>query len=290
MLGFLLVDKPTGWTSHDAVAVVRKRLNTRKVGHSGTLDPQATGLLVMAVGHATRFLHHAELEPKEYFAEVRFGVETDTQDMDGTILAESPVPGDLADRLERCLPQFRGEVSQLPPMFSAVKREGKPLYKYARQGQEVEREPRQVSVFAFELLHLDSPTAEFRVLCSGGTYVRTLAHDLGKMVGCGAVLVNLRRTMVGPFSVEDAAEPHEVEPTDLVPVATAMASFPKLRLNASQVETVRHGQSVLPGGRLPHELVLLLDPAGRAVGLGRTVGLRVQPEVVIPAEAQRETV
>lgn len=290
MLGFLLVDKPSGWTSHDAVAVVRKRLNTRRVGHSGTLDPQATGLLVMAVGHATRFLHHAELEPKEYFAEARFGVATDTQDLDGAVIAERPVPEDLPQRLDEHMPAFRGEVLQLPPMFSAVKREGKPLYKYARQGQEVDREPRSVSVFDLGLLHLDSPTAEFRVLCSGGTYVRTLVHDLGAVVGCGAVLVNLRRTKVGSFSVEEAVEPHEVEPADLIPLAKAMGDFPTLRLNASQVETVQHGQSVLPGGRLPHELVLLLDSAGRAVGLGRTVGLRVQPEVVIPAEVPREAV
>ena len=162
MLGILVIDKPPGMTSHDVVDRVRRRLGTRRVGHAGSLDPMATGVLVVAVGPATRFLQYLPLEPKEYEATIAFGTETDTQDAEGSVLATAPVPSDLDRRVEELLPEFLGPIEQLPPMFSAVKRAGKPLYAYARKGEEVDRTPRTVYVDVFEPLG----DGRYRIVCS----------------------------------------------------------------------------------------------------------------------------
>lgn len=285
MLGIALIDKPAEMTSHDVVSILRRRLGLRRIGHAGTLDPLATGLLVVAVGPATRFLQYLPLEPKVYEATFRFGQTTNTYDAEGEITEERPVPAALDAAIAIHLPSFRGSISQLPPAYSAVKKEGRPLYAYARAGIEVERTPRQVFIESFELLELGSETARFRIVCSGGTYIRTLAHDLGEAIGCGAHIHDLRRTHVGRFSVEQAIAPQAITPNDLLSLAESLPPLPLHALNEAQVDGLRQGREVrlraIPGA----ERIGLLDPTGEVVGIGRTRGEWVQPECVIPGEA-----
>ncbi len=285
MLGVLLVDKPAGVTSHDVVQSVRRRLGTRRVGHAGTLDPVATGLLVVAVGPATRFLQYLPLEPKVYECTFRFGETTKTYDSEGDVDERRPVPPDLVAKIAEALPRFTGPIEQLPPLFSAVKKEGKPLYAYARQGEEVEREPRRVFVERFETLVVDTPEAEFRVVCSGGTYVRSLAHDLGEAVGCGAHVVELERTHVGRFALEDAVRPDDVTADRLIPLREALPPMPLIRLNPGQMDRVRTGQFVKVPVAPPEDYVALTDPDGAVVSVARVDGQLLHPECVLPAEA-----
>ncbi|MFW5942793.1 MAG: tRNA pseudouridine(55) synthase TruB, partial [Chloroflexota bacterium] len=199
MEGLLNVDKPLHLTSHDVVARVRRLCDTRRVGHAGTLDPLASGVLVLAVGRATRLLEYVVGQPKEYQARVRLGQETNTYDGEGEITAQRPVPVTRAD-VEQALQQFRGDIAQIPPMYSALKKGGKRLYELARQGKEVEREARRVTIYDLEILTWDRPVLTVRVRCSTGTYIRSLAHDLGQALGTGAYLSGLRRTAIGAFS------------------------------------------------------------------------------------------
>ena len=203
MNGILLVDKPQDWTSHDVVAKLRGVFGERRIGHSGTLDPLATGLLVVFLGKATKAVEFSEAAEKEYLAHLRLGVETDTQDITGTVLHTS---AEIPDRaaLEAVLPLFCGEIQQIPPMYSAIKVNGKKLYDIARRGGEVERQPR--SIFIHELSVLGEENGEFvlRIRCSKGTYIRTLCHDIGKTLGCGGVMTALRRTRVGGYDVQYA--------------------------------------------------------------------------------------
>ena len=202
--GFLLIDKPTGLTSHDVVQTVRRVTGVRRVGHGGTLDPFATGLLVVGVGRAaTRELQGFIGKEKEYEATMRLGAVSDTQDRDGKV-EETGRPLPTEARLLEALEPFRGTISQIPPMYSAKQIGGRRLYELARAGQVVERQPVEIRISELELLSFDPPLAGFRVRCSAGTYVRTLAHDLGQTIGCGAYLVELRRTAVGDISVFEA--------------------------------------------------------------------------------------
>src|SRR5579871_5087584 len=219
MFGILLIDKPLGCTSHDVVNDMRRRFQTKRVGHAGTLDPLATGLLVVAVGPATRFLQYLPLEPKEYDAEITFGKSTTTFDREGDITSEAAVPADLDDVIQAVLPSFLGLIQQTPPMFSAVKIGGKALYKYARAGEEVLREPRNVHIGEFQILNVQDDKIRARIVCSGGTYIRTLAHDLGQAVGCGAYLSDLNRTRVGRFDLSQAVPLKEASPAHLLPLA-----------------------------------------------------------------------
>ncbi|MCW5936408.1 MAG: tRNA pseudouridine(55) synthase TruB [Fimbriimonadaceae bacterium] len=285
MLGVLLVDKPEGITSHDVVQTVRRRLGTRRVGHAGTLDPIATGLLVLAVGPATRFLQYLPLEPKVYEGTFRFGQETNTYDSEGEVTREVPVPADLLARIEENLPGFRGPIEQLPPIYSAVKKEGRPLYAYARKGEEVEREPRNVFVEIFEILESKGADVQFRIVCSGGTYVRSLAFDLGQAVGCGAHVVELERAQVGKFSIEQAATLEDIAPDRLVALADALPPMPLVELNRGQLERVRTGQFVRLAHAPPEDLAALTDPMGRVVSVARVEGNLLHPECVLPAEA-----
>lgn len=203
--GFLLVDKPAGMTSFRVVDQVKKRFRIGKLGHGGSLDPAATGLLVLLVNRATkraRFLLGGE---KEYEAVIRLGIETDTQDISGRVLKTGggTIPEPTA--VKRALEQFRGEIEQVPPMFSALKHRGERLYRIARRGEEVERPPRKVTISRLDLSGLSGDRAGLLVRCSGGTYIRTLAHDLGAVLGCGGCLEQLRRTAVGPFRIESAS-------------------------------------------------------------------------------------
>jgi len=203
--GILLVDKPTGMTSHDVVARLRHRLQMRQIGHAGTLDPLATGLLVMLIGRATKVSQYLTSLDKEYEGTFELGKITDSHDADGEVTETHPVPPMDADALRAVMQTFVGDQFQTPPMFSAKKIKGVPLYKLARKGQEVEREPRFIHVDSFELLDYTPPFAQFRLKSSKGTYVRTIAHDLGKKLGCGAILTVLRRTGSGQFRLTDGA-------------------------------------------------------------------------------------
>ena len=202
--GVLLVDKPPRLTSHDVVDRLRRHFGFKKVGHCGTLDPAATGLLVIVLERATKLQDYLMADDKTYEGAMLLGVATYSQDADGEIVAEKPVPPLTADDIEQVFARFRGDIQQIPPMVSALKHKGQPLYKLARKGITVEREPRNVHIYDFRLLKLDLPRVEFRVTCTKGTYVRTLCSDIGDVLGCGAHLAELRRLRSGAFDVKDA--------------------------------------------------------------------------------------
>lgn len=212
--GVLLIDKPEGITSHDVVDRVRRRLSMKRVGHAGTLDPNATGLLIILVGKATKLSQHLIGLGKVYEGVIHLGIQTDTQDSEGQILKELPVPELSKEQVDECLQSFVGDQYQLPPMFSAKKIDGQPLYKLARKGKTVEREPRFIRVSRFNLDAWNSPEIEFTVECSKGTYVRTLANDVGEKLGCGGYLSELRRIEIERFQIEDSLLLSEFEEMD----------------------------------------------------------------------------
>ncbi len=200
--GVLLVDKGPDMTSHDVVAVARRCLRTKKIGHCGTLDPMATGMLILVIGTGTKLQDLLMSEDKEYTGSLRLGVTTSTQDREGEVVEEKPVPALGDDDIRAAFDAFRGDFYQTPPMVSAVKIDGVPLYKLARQGKEVERKPRFVRVYDAQIQRIELPDVDFRVVCSKGFYVRTYAHDIGQKLGCGAHLTDLRRTRSGHFKFE----------------------------------------------------------------------------------------
>ncbi len=240
--GVLVIDKPPGMTSHDVVDVVRKRFGTKKVGHGGTLDPDATGVLLLGLGRATRFLAYAQASPKRYTAVARLGVTTSTQDASGHVVEERGVAIGAGD-IQEAMVAFRGDIEQIPPMVSAVKVGGERLYKKARRGEEVERQARPVSIFKLELVDFSAERAEatFDLRCSGGTYVRTLVHDLGAVLGCGAHVSSLRRTEAGGFPVSDAVPLEAVGTEHLRPPVDVVASMPRLEVDDATARTVSHG-------------------------------------------------
>lgn len=231
--GILLIDKDAGCTSHDVVNKVRRILKIRSVGHAGTLDPLATGLLVILVGRATKVSQYLMSLDKVYDGEMKLGVETNSQDSEGEVVSELPVPESVNEAYMReQMASFLGDQYQTPPMFSAKKLNGIPLYKLARQGQEVQREPRFINISKFELIEWNKPAAKFRLACSKGTYVRTVCHDLGKKIGCGAHMTQLRRISSDKFNVENAITVEKLSQLSpsaikkiLIPVASAVPSF-----------------------------------------------------------------
>jgi tRNA pseudouridine55 synthase len=246
--GVLLLDKPLGLSSNDALIRAKRLYLAKKAGHTGTLDPLATGLLPLCFGEATKFSQDLLEADKTYEATMRLGIRTTTGDAEGEALESRDVTCDEAAVLAS-LAKFRGEITQVPPMYSALKRDGKPLYEYARAGQTVEREGRQVTIHALELIACALPDVTFRVTCSKGTYVRTLAEDIGEALGCGAHLVALRRTGVGGLTLEhavtldvlsDAAEAER--DTWLQPVDALLSTFPAVRLDADATRRFLHGQ------------------------------------------------
>ena len=202
--GVLLVDKPTAHTSHDVVARLRRKLNMRRIGHAGTLDPMATGLLIMLIGKATRISQYLISLDKEYEGTITLGQTTDSQDADGEVMETRPVPPLTEDEVRTAMNSFLGDQYQMPPMYSAIKIDGVPLYKSARKGENVVREPRFIRVMSFELTRFALPQLDFRLRSSKGTYVRTIAHDLGQKLGCGAHLSALRRTATDRFNISQA--------------------------------------------------------------------------------------
>ncbi len=230
--GVLLVDKPRGCTSHDVVARLRRKLSMKRIGHAGTLDPMATGLLIMLIGKATRVSQYLTSLDKEYEGTIELGKITNSQDADGEVMEARPVPALTEAEVRAAMQAFLGDQYQTPPMFSAIKVEGVPLYKMARRGEEVEREPRFIRVSSYELTGLALPQIHFRLRCSKGTYVRTLAHDLGQKLGCGAHLSALRRTATDKLRVETALPLEEIErlalpeiEKRLLPVREVVPSF-----------------------------------------------------------------
>jgi tRNA pseudouridine55 synthase len=274
--GLLLVDKPSGITSHDVVDVVRRALGTKKVGHAGTLDPSATGLLLLGVGRATRLLRFLGDLPKTYEGTMRLGVETTTLDGEGEVVRTGPVTA-TRDQVASAMRALEGESQQRPPAYSAVKVGGRKLYEAARAGDALEAEPRPIRVDAFDLLSFEPPDVRFRVTCSGGTYVRVLAADVGVAVSSGAHLAELRRTAIGPFDVEDASAPEAVGSP--LPLDAAVGHLPRLDLDLEEGIAASHGRPLGPAGIAGPYAVY--DPDGRLIGVYEDEGPRSRPRVIL---------
>ena len=249
--GALVVDKPIGLTSHDVVQIIRRGTNIRRAGHTGTLDPRASGVLVVLLGPAVRLSEYVSASDKRYQAVIQFGSTTDTYDADGQILTTNPV--DITEeQLDQALQQFIGEIEQVPPPYSAVKVKGRKAYEMARAGEEVNLQPRKITVYTLELLEWSSPEAVIDVYCSSGTYIRSLANDLGKILGCGAHLAGLRRTKSGRFTLRDAVPLRKLRETFedstwyqyLIPAAEALSDWPSIELTEEQMDSIRHGHRI----------------------------------------------
>lgn len=258
--GVLVVDKPIGLTSHDVVQIIRRGTGIRRAGHTGTLDPRASGVLVVLVGPAVRLSEYVSASDKRYQATIRLGTATDTYDADGTFTTPTISVDDITEDLfTEILEKFIGTIEQVPPPYSAVKVKGRKAYEMARQGQEVDLEPRTIQVYSLEVLEWAPPEVVIDVYCSSGTYVRSLAHDLGRELGCGAYLIGLRRTKSGRFTLRDAVPMRRLQEAftagdwyrHLIPAAEALADWPMVELDADQVELVRHGHRVAadPGSK-----------------------------------------
>jgi len=250
--GVLVVDKPVGLTSHEVVQIIRRGTNIRRAGHTGTLDPRASGVLIVLIGPAVRLSEYVSASDKRYQAIIRLGATTDTFDADGRFTSKDAAIQITEVQFETTLKTFVGEIIQTPPPYSAVKVQGRPAYEMAREGEEVELEPRKIQVYSLELLEWAPPEAVIDVYCSSGTYVRSLANDLGDKLGCGAYLTGLRRTKSGRFTLRDAVPLRKLrEAFDagnwyqyVIPAAEALSDWPSLELNNEQVEAVRHGHRI----------------------------------------------
>jgi tRNA pseudouridine55 synthase len=293
--GILVVDKPVGMTSHDVVQAIRTGTGIRRAGHTGTLDPRASGVLVVLIGPAVRLSEFVSASDKRYQAIIRLGATTDTFDADGRFthpVATSPM--DISEELfESTLKQFIGEIEQTPPPYSAVKVKGRRAYEMARQGEEVDLEPRKIQVYHLEVLEWAPPEAVIDVHCSSGTYVRSLANDLGEKLGCGAYLVGLRRTKSGRFSLRDAVPLRKLQEAFqagnwyqyLIPAAEALGEWPAVELNPDEVEEVKHGHRVKAAPDTQPGLVRGVSMAGELIAImelvtGEDGSLEWQPKKV----------
>ena len=275
--GVIVIDKPQGLSSNDAVQKAKRLFGARKVGHTGSLDPLATGVLPLCFGEATKFSQYLLASDKKYWARIKLGVATDSGDADGKVIAERSVDGVSEADIEKCLACFRGEIDQVPSMFSAVKHKGQPLYKLARQGIEIEREARRVNIYSNELVAFDGVEFELEIHCSKGTYVRTIAEELGQALNCGAHVVALRRRQAGPYDetdlitfeeLEKARETGSLDPY-LQPISSTVREWPEVELSDNTAYYLRQGQPVI----VPHAptsgwVRLLEKGASRDVFLG----------------------
>jgi tRNA pseudouridine55 synthase len=295
--GVLVVDKGRGATSFDVVAIVRRRLGVRRIGHAGTLDPDATGVLPILVGEATKITPYLVDQDKEYLATVRFGLTTDTHDVSGRVLSETPVDDLVPARLEDVCRAFVGHIKQVPPMYSAIHHQGRRLYELARAGIEVERAPREVTIRSIAIEKIDGPRATLRVVCGKGTYVRVLAADLGAALGCGGAVESLVRGRVGPFDLRDAVSwpdlmegGHELW-SRVRPVEAALAGWPVVRLDGPGAATFGHGQpaDVIPAAAGTEGFVRVHDIAGPMIGVGQLMagGSKVRPVRILHADRPR---
>ena len=281
MNGIIIIDKPQEWTSNDVVSRLRRVFNTRRIGHGGTLDPMATGVLPVFVGRATRgveFFEHAE---KVYETTVRFGLTTDTEDITGKTITETAVSL-TGDELQAVLPKFRGDILQVPPMYSAIKVNGQKLYDLARKGREVERQPRPITIHELQLLEFSGNEARLRVRCSKGTYIRTLCKDIGEALGCGGCMAALRRVEAGEYTLEgaiplrellDISERGEDVEHLLRPVDTMFASHEKLGLNEKQARLVKNGNAF--ASDCPDGTYRVYAPDGEFLALCKAEGGKV---------------
>ncbi len=281
--GVLVVDKPAGMTSHDVVDRIRKSLGTRRVGHAGTLDPDATGVLILGVGRATRFLSYAQASPKRYLTTAVFGVTTTTQDASGEVVERRRV--DISeDDVRAAAANHTGELDQIPPMVSAVRVGGERLYEKARRGEEVERAARPVTIFELDVLSFseEPPEAVLDVRCSAGTYVRTLVHDIGASLGCGAHLRSLRRTEAGGFDEADAVELDVVDSRHLLPLADAVRVLTHIEIDDDAARLVANGRRLeLPSEDLVDGERLALINEGDLVAVYARKGRELVPERVV---------
>lgn len=275
MNGFIILDKPAGITSFIGGAIVRRVTKEKKTGHTGTLDPMATGVLPVAVGNATRFIELLPSHDKGYRASFRLGTTTDTLDITGTVLTTSDViPHE--DEVKKAIAHFQGETEQLPPMYSAIKKDGKRLYELARQGIEVEREKRIVTIYSCDFVSFENGEYTIDVRCSKGTYIRSLISDIGEMLGCGAVMTALRRTLSNGFSIEEAHTEDELKAAEditefLIPVDKALEAYPAIKVSEAQAKRFRNGgelDSQRLHTRLVPSLYRVYSPDGKFLGLG----------------------
>ncbi len=288
MNGFLIINKPAGITSHDVVDAARRLAGTRRIGHAGTLDPLATGVLVLALGAATRLVQFIDGSDKTYRATLRLGETTTTYDADGDLVERRPVTASQAE-VEAALAGFRGAIAQIPPMYSAVKVKGQKLYKLARQGKEIERAPRPVTIHRLDALDWALPDVTVEVVCSAGTYIRSLAHDLGQALGCGAHLTALTRTAAGEFRLEDShtlealgalAQAGRLEEV-LLPPETALTALPVIVITPEQEQAVRFGQTITLDDAPDAEMAQARDAVGRFIAVMRPVEPGVwRPKIV----------
>jgi tRNA pseudouridine55 synthase len=286
--GILNIDKPGGITSHDVVNQVRRLSGIRRVGHAGTLDPLATGVILLCVGRATRLAEYLIGQSKSYVATIRLGQVTDTYDAEGEIIAETPVHASLAD-ITQTLSHFHGRIQQKAPSYSAIKRGGQPLYKLARQGEVVEPPVREIHIYDLQLLTWDDPFLQLELACSSGTYVRSLAHDLGQELGCGGHITALRRTSVGDFSLDHSIPLDELRNGEwtrhLLPSDSAVQHLPRMELSHEEAQRVQVGQRLERRDDHPDApLVRVYEPGGQFLGLVRTRENSWQPHKVFLPE------
>jgi tRNA pseudouridine55 synthase len=293
--GVLLFDKPLGLSSNSALQKVRRLFQAEKAGHTGTLDPLATGLLPVCFGEATKFSMTLLDADKTYRARIRLGQTTTTGDAEGEIIARSQVAVDK-ELLEQVLPKFIGEISQLPPMHSAIKHQGKPLYDYIRKGETVERKVRNVIIHELVLEDFAGEELEIRVRCSKGTYIRTLAEDIGQALGCGAHLLALRRLAIGRFKLDQAYAWERLEAMDkpereacLLPVDCMLQDLPQLELDAAQVKRIAQGQRLVLDQELAGGKIRLYGE-GQFIGLGMLQGLLLAPERLLAKVAKNSAI
>jgi tRNA pseudouridine55 synthase len=288
--GFLVVDKPKGITSNQVVGEVRRVVGVKKVGHAGTLDPMATGAVVLAVGKVTRLIRYIQDQEKEYRATALFGVATDTLDADGAVLSREPMDV-RAEDIGALVPRFIGTISQIPPMVSALKQDGRRLYELAREGQVIEREARQVEIHELEILSVGAPPypeVEFRVVCGKGTYVRSLADDMAAMLGGSAHLTMLRRTRIGSLRASNGVTIEDLGnwKSYFLSPAEALADLPAVTVDPETVAGVRNGLGFV-GGRIvtgpENAPYRVLDPEGGLIAVYVRHGEHARPEVVVPA-------
>jgi tRNA pseudouridine55 synthase len=273
MSGVLVVDKPVGMTSHEVVQIIRRGTNIRRAGQTGTLDPRASGVLVILIGPAVRLSEYVSASDKRYQAVIRLGANTDTYDSDGKVTSTNPIDV-TEEKFETELKKFIGEITQTPPPYSAIKMQGRPAYEMAREGEEVEMQPRIINVYSLDVLEWAPPEVTVDVHCSSGTYVRSLAFELGEKLGCGAMLSGLRRTKSGRFTLKEAVPLRKlIESFDnnswykfVIPAAEALAEWTALSLNNEQVEAIRHGHRI-PGEGKAGEMVRGITEQGELVAL-----------------------
>ncbi len=279
MNGIIIIDKPKGKTSHDIVGILRKKFGTRRVGHTGTLDPLATGVLPVCIGNATRAADMLIESDKKYRATMLLGKRSDTLDIEGEITAENEVCVTEED-VRRVIADFIGEQDQIPPMYSAIKKDGKKLYDLAREGIEIEREPRRINIFSIDIWDISLPTVTIEVHCSKGTYIRSLCDDIGTKLGCGAVMTELRRTYTAGFGIDDAYTIEELDNIKglsgtLKPTDTLFSSLPEIHLNEKQVKSITNGVRMTWRNGQEGERYRVYAPDGRFLCISRLEDMKL---------------